>query len=81
LNKQTKSKFFPTNNLTLTPQPMTAAPPQLATASLNFGVGRSHSIKKILVSSGGTPATQNFCQLLDHELERIGKKNRKISAN
>jgi hypothetical protein len=48
----------------LTPQPMTTAPPQLATASLNFGVGRSHSIKNILVSLGGTPATQNFCQLL-----------------
>jgi hypothetical protein len=26
LNKQTKAKFFPTNNLEPTPQPMTAAP-------------------------------------------------------
>ena len=41
------------------------ARPQLATASLNFGVGRSQSFCVKPTIRARTPATQNFCQLLD----------------
>ncbi len=39
--------------------------PQLATATLNFGVGRSSNFRNYLTIFVRTPATQNFCQLLD----------------
>jgi len=42
----------------------TFAPAQLATASLNFGVGRSRSFCIKSTIWARTPATQNFCQLL-----------------
>src|SRR4028119_1746024 len=43
----------------------TFAPAQLAPASLNFGVGRSRSFCVKPTIRARTPATQNFCQLLD----------------
>jgi hypothetical protein len=50
------TKRIQTNNLVPTPQ--------LATASLNFGVGRSPSFYVKSAIRTRTPATQNFCQLL-----------------
>jgi hypothetical protein len=40
--------------------------PQLATASLNFGVGRSRNLCVKSPIKARTPATQNFCQLLKY---------------
>jgi hypothetical protein len=45
------------------------APAQLATASLNFGVGRSRSLCIKSPIEAKTPATQNFCQLLSFGCE------------
>jgi len=42
---------------------------QLATASLNFGVGRSRSLCIKSPIEARTPATQNFCQLLSFGCE------------
>jgi hypothetical protein len=47
----------------------TFAPAQLATASLNFGVGRSRSLCIKSPIEARTPATQNFCQLLSFGCE------------
>jgi hypothetical protein len=47
----------------------TFAPAQLATASLNFGVGRSRSLCVKSPIEARTPATQNFCQLLSFGCE------------
>jgi hypothetical protein len=47
----------------------TFAPAQLATASLNFGVGRSRSFCVKSTIRTRTPATQNFCQLLSFGCE------------
>ena len=47
----------------------TFAPAQLATASLNFGVGRSRSFCVKSAIRARTPATQNFCQLLSFGCE------------
>src|SRR4028118_537586 len=47
----------------------TFAPAQLATASLNFGVGRSRSFCIKSTIWARTPGTQNFCQLLSFGCE------------
>src|SRR4028119_1943258 len=47
----------------------TFAPAQLATASLNFGVGRSRGLCVKSPIEARTPATQNFCQLLSFGCE------------
>ena len=49
----------------------TLASAQLATASLNFGVGRSQSLCVKSPIEARTPATQNFCQLLSFGCELL----------